>query len=360
MESNKHAATVKTKYWCTHKRSLAGKRNQDKRKKERDKQKKQEEYQKRIQAEMEKDEKLRKLESDNALLTRTLKSSKNRKPNKAYSFAKSFLDKSRDKNVTINQTLRITVTEFKKTELTLFPGLLGEGVYGKISLGKLTNFKQTVAVKEISGTKSKLDSLVEAKIMMVLNGHRNLPLLYGIVKPNLILLEFIGDGTMPSSTLKNCLADKPTEINWITIVIDICEALKHIHDNGILHNDLHPRNILLRERKYVKIIDFGKATMVDDPVIYDIQKGSQKQKKYNTKHIHLAYELRNVSRSPQTFKSDIYSLGYNMQLICEAAHLEKLSKISFDLLKEKPEDRPNLPQIIRRCEIIKHSMKIKK
>ena len=39
----------------------------------------------------------------------------------------------------------------------------------------------------------------------------------------------------------------------------ICEALDHIHANGVVHRDLKPENIVLDEADHIKIIDFGIA-----------------------------------------------------------------------------------------------------
>ena len=60
-----------------------------------------------------------------------------------------------------------------------------------------------------------------------------------------------------------------------------------MHDKGILYNDHNSRNIL-RNKEYVKIIDFGNATLVSDPL------RCEKHKMYNAVHCHIAYELQNV------------------------------------------------------------------
>ena len=63
-------------------------------------------------------------------------------------------------------------------------------------------------------------------------------------------------------------------------------------------------NILIRKRKYVKLI--GKYAVAEDPVTYSIKPSSNKQKFCNKYHCHLEYELRHVPGSQVCFEVDIY------------------------------------------------------
>ncbi len=45
------------------------------------------------------------------------------------------------------------------------------------------------------------------------------------------------------------------------IAIDICHALKHAHDRGVIHRDLKPSNLFLTEDDKVKLVDFGIARL---------------------------------------------------------------------------------------------------
>ena len=46
-----------------------------------------------------------------------------------------------------------------------------------------------------------------------------------------------------------------------------CLRIQSLHIDRILHNDLHSRNIIPQNYKYVKNIGFGKATLIDNPVV---------------------------------------------------------------------------------------------
>lgn len=51
------------------------------------------------------------------------------------------------------------------------------------------------------------------------------------------------------------------KIAWISR--GILEGLRYLHENGILHRDLKPPNILLNKKLEVKICDFGSAISED-------------------------------------------------------------------------------------------------
>jgi serine/threonine protein kinase len=40
-------------------------------------------------------------------------------------------------------------------------------------------------------------------------------------------------------------------------------GLEYIHDNSIIHRDIKPENLVLDERGYVRITDFGVAKLYD-------------------------------------------------------------------------------------------------
>jgi len=45
------------------------------------------------------------------------------------------------------------------------------------------------------------------------------------------------------------------------IGVDICRALKHAHDSGVIHRDLKPANLLVDSHNQVKLTDFGIAKL---------------------------------------------------------------------------------------------------
>mgnify|MGYP003664697351 FL=1 len=75
-----------------------------------------------------------------------------------------------------------------------------------------------------------------------------------------IVTEFI-DGC----TLKEFISEHPLlfpELGAL-IVTQVCGALAHAHGLGVLHRDVKPENIMIRNDGVVKLTDFGIAQMID-------------------------------------------------------------------------------------------------
>ena len=51
------------------------------------------------------------------------------------------------------------------------------------------------------------------------------------------------------------------------IAIRILAALKHAHQNGIIHRDIKPQNILVHDDGHIKVADFGIATKMDSQTL---------------------------------------------------------------------------------------------
>lgn len=93
---------------------------------------------------------------------------------------------------------------------------------------------------------------------------------------------------------------KLTEPEVINYMRQICEGLRHMHEQSILHLDIKPENIMCQTRRgtNVKIIDFGLATRLDPNDVIKISTGTAE---------FAAPEI--VTREPVGFYTDMWAIG---------------------------------------------------
>lgn len=195
-----------------------------------------------------------------------------------------------------------------------------KGVFGCVTLINMPSVtKETLAMKTVSLELLKGEEILcEAKVMHTLSGHSCFPWIYGILKPNKIVMQYLGrfeDDNAIVDTVNSILGRKIVNSKqWLQYTNQILRAVSFMHDCMILHNDIKGDNVVLLQHLHlVKIIDFGKATHISNPAVYNLKDTSRE--KYNRDHRYLAWELRNKPNTKQSVLTDTYSLGYLIKYI---------------------------------------------
>ena len=128
-----------------------------------------------------------------------------------------------------------------------------------------------------------VDVQAECKKAMAMAGQENFLFVFGFVAPQYILMEFFCEANgWCCPTLRKVLPHCTVLLRTaIKIATNICIAIHDLHVRGLLHNDLHSGNILVWNASHVKMINFGKWTLVTDPLKYDIVSRSKHYERFN-------------------------------------------------------------------------------
>lgn len=103
---------------------------------------------------------------------------------------------------------------------------------------------------------------------------------------------------------------EPENIARVKALLDVCSALRFLHDKRILHRDIKPENVGLVKEMDVfkaKIFDFGLARCLEKYIPNDdgcYSLGYAGTKRYMAPEVHL--------RKPYNLTSDVYSFGILM------------------------------------------------
>ena len=114
---------------------------------------------------------------------------------------------------------------------------------------------------------------------------------------------------------KKAIAPEKLELKAsLRYIHNVCEALKVVHNNNIIHLDIKPSNILRDEKDNAVLIDFGISVSVETGQIKTLLDGAI------SRH-YSPPEQGSKDKKNIGFYSDIYALGATMYFFFTGGHL---------------------------------------
>ncbi|XP_040598185.1 serine/threonine-protein kinase Nek1 isoform X3 [Mesocricetus auratus] len=251
---------------------------------------------------------------------------------------------------------------------------IGEGSFGKAVLVKSTEDSRHYVIKEINisrmSGKERQESRREVAVLANMK-HPNIVQYKESFEENgslYIVMDYCegGDLFKRINAQKGTLFQEDQILDWF---VQICLALKHVHDRKILHRDIKSQNIFLTKEGTVQLGDFGIARVLNSTV--------ELARTCIGTPYYLSPEI--CENKPYNNKSDIWALGCVLYELCtlkhafEAGNMKNLVlKIisgsfppvslhySYDLrsllsqlFKRNPRDRPSVNSILEKGFIAK-------
>lgn len=181
--------------------------------------------------------------------------------------------------------------------------LLGRGGMGEVYLATRDDpsFRQQVALKLL-----RIDMAVDEKLFA-----RERRMLARLDHPH--IAHFIDGGVTPEGRLWMAMAyvDGETMGAWVrrtnpsletrlAVFGQVCDATAHAHANLIVHRDIKPSNILIDRMGRARLLDFGVASLAEDPERSGLTGG--------VLTLHYA-SPEQLTAGPVTVATDIHALG---------------------------------------------------
>ena len=151
---------------------------------------------------------------------------------------------------------------------------LGEGGMGEVYLARDTRLGREVAIKmlpaDVAHDPDRLGRFRREALTLAALNHPNIATIHGFEEgPGgalALILERVQGETL-GDRLKRGL---PPVEEALGICAQIAEALEVAHEQGVIHRDLKPGNVMIGPRGLVKVLDFGLARSVQAGDVADV------------------------------------------------------------------------------------------
>jgi len=142
---------------------------------------------------------------------------------------------------------------------------IGAGGMGQVYLAEDTKLDRSVALKvlldEVAGDKERVQRFIqEAKAASALN-HPNILTVFEVGEFG--YTRYIATELIRGETLREKIRSGLGLNEALGIALQVAAALGAAHSAGIVHRDVKPENIMIRDDGLVKVLDFGLAKLTE-------------------------------------------------------------------------------------------------
>jgi len=220
-------------------------------------------------------------------------------------------------------------------------GVLGAGAMGVVY--RATNLKigRTCVLKLLSDARledpSFLDRFrVEARAAGRLH-HPNVVTVYRVGEEG--GHHFIEMEHVPGRSLKEILLEVGTldPLRATEIILQVAEAVRVAHDEGVAHRDLKPANIMITPDGTVKVTDFGLAKDLEDP------QGHTRPGQVVGTPYYMAPEV--FLGLTTDLRSDFYALGVTFYLMV-TGRFPLAHKNVLEMVRRRRTEKPTPPHVL--------------
>src|SRR5882762_8964092 len=177
---------------------------------------------------------------------------------------------------------------------------LGSGGFGSVFLAEDIWIHKKVAIKVPHRQNLDFTEMLKEPRLLASMNHPNIVTVLTAEKQEnvfFIVMEYVPGRTLEQIILREGALDVSRALD---LTCQICNAVDHAHQVGVLHRDLRPGNMLVSDAGMLKVTDFGTSRFLEIAAHGTTVIGSP------------PYMAPEQFQGKAVFASDIYSLGVTM------------------------------------------------